>query len=126
MGEQEASDVFAFANHTSLFSVGQRDRPNNNPVQAALHDALLLQFLILRAEVEQERNKKERVKDPESTPAVTYSKVSHTNLRTLHLVMAATIFLVPLDNIEVLISHRLWPSAERTASCPAMAASTVP
>src|SRR5437764_3703185 len=79
MGEQQASDVFAFANHTSLFAVGQRGRPNNNPVQAALHDALLLQFLILKVEVEQERNKKERVKDPESTPAVTYSKRGFTH-----------------------------------------------
>src|SRR5437763_16969610 len=79
MGEQQASDVFAFANHTSLFAVGQRGRPNNKPVEAALHDALLLQFLILKVEVEQERNKKERVKDPESTPAVTYSNRGFTH-----------------------------------------------
>src|SRR5258708_23197994 len=79
MREQEASDVLAFANCASLFAVGQRGWTNNDPIQAALHDALLLQFLILKVEVEQERNKKERVKDPESTPAVTYSKRGFTD-----------------------------------------------
>ena len=116
MREQEASDVLAFANCASLFAVGQRGRTNNDPVQAALHDALLLQFLILKVEVEEEGNQEERVKDSQSTRlSPTPSEVSHTNRCTLHLVMAATIFLVPLDNMEVLISHRLWPRAESTA-----------
>jgi len=74
MREKEAANILPFMNGAGLFAVGQRGWTDYDPIQVALLDAFLLQFLVLEVEIEEHRNEQKGVQNSKSPSAVTDSK----------------------------------------------------